>query len=119
MRVNLSVHTLPPFLIWLQSRAMESARQVYRVEYADLRCVVFQPTSTTKKVMFPTGVVVDWVHAFEEHRITTGMSAREMREAMSKSGDWASQHHSWETHLYAIIQAWSKDRASVFDLTEG
>ena len=58
--------------------------------------------------MIPTDVVLEWISAYEFGLINTEMKSREMRQIISPKSEWAKFIHGFDTHLAAIIRAWSE-----------
>lgn len=85
-----------------------SKTTTYIVTHIDEICIVFSENNSTKKVMIPTDVALEWISAYEFGLINTKMSSREMREIVKKKSDWAAHIHAFETHLSAIVRAWAQ-----------
>ena len=91
----------------LENRVISSKKTTYHCCHIDELAIVFSESDGTKKVMLPTDLVLEWIAAYEFGIINTGMLARDMRKQMVLHSDWANFQHGFETHLMAIILAWS------------
>ena len=89
------------------NRQISSNIVQYTCSHADDICLIFAETSGTRKVMIPTDVVVEWISAYESRLISITMTAREMRQIMTKNSVWAPYQHGFETHLKAIVTKWA------------
>ena len=92
----------------LENRVISSKKTTYHCCHIDGLAIVFSESDGTKKVMLPTDMVLEWIAAYEFGIINAGMLARDMRNQMTLHSDWAPFQHGFETHLMAIILAWSK-----------
>ena len=95
----------------LKGSKMYSDRAEYECIFFDERCTIFAESTGTRRVMLPTDLIIEWVSAYDVKMITSTMSAREMRNIVSKNSDWAPYQHGFETHLKAIIYAWAKNKS--------
>ena len=109
--------TLLSFSKWLNGRTVTSVRSAYQVIEANQSFVIFSPTIVdnteqlrgTGHVMLPTELVLEWIHAYHDGRIDVwNHDPRAMREIAKVDSPWASQLHSFETHLAAIVRAWAE-----------
>jgi hypothetical protein len=92
----------------LENRVISSKKTTYHCCHIDLLGIVFSESDGTRKVMLPTDLVLEWISAYEFGLINTGMSSRDMRKKMTLNSDWAPFQHGFETHLAAIVSAWSQ-----------
>jgi len=92
----------------LENRVISSKKTTYHCSHIDELAIVFSESDGTRKVMLPTDLVLEWISAYEFGLINTGMASREMRKKMTLHSDWAPFQHGFETHLAAIVSAWSK-----------
>ena len=92
----------------LDGKKISAGRSEYHCLSADGSCVVFGLSETTKKVMLPTELVLEWIQGFESAVISLDDSAREMRKKIAPRSSWAPFQHGFETHLYAIVSTWAK-----------
>ena len=90
----------------IEGKVLRSIKAEYRCIHLDSNFTVFDRTKGTKKVMIPTEVLLEWISCYEDGLITEGMTARECREVVRRKSEWASQLHSFETHLFAVLEAW-------------
>lgn len=95
----------------LDGRKISAGRSEYHCLSANETSVVFGLSETTKKVMLPTELVLEWIQAFESAVISLDDSAREMRQKVVPRSSWAAFQHGFETHLFAIVSSWAnRDR---------
>lgn len=94
------------------SREVRSERASYSCIFMDDMCTVFE-SSGTRKVMIPTEVILEWVHAYDQRSITHMMSAREMREIVTEGSEWAPYQHGFETHLKAVVYTWAENKTRI------
>ncbi len=108
-----TVHTASPNEIatWMSGKEFASAKTTYKVLEANPTFVIFGGTERTGQVMLPTALVVEWIHAYHQGRISAGDHPRTMREAVCPQSPWAKQLHSFETHLAAVTLAWMTHKA--------
>lgn len=66
--------------------------------------VEFESTGQTLAVMIPLEVILEWMIAADLRVITATMNALEMRDQVKPGSTWASQHHSFESHLAAVVR---------------
>ncbi len=92
----------------LDKEALKSKIAEYDCSYVDSQCIVFSESEGTRKVMIPTDVALEWISALEMGVVNLDMTAREMRNKIARSSDWAPYQHGFETHLFAILHLWSK-----------
>ena len=92
----------------IEKTSIESKRAEYYCSHIDKSNIVFSETDDTRKVMIPTEVALEWISALEFGLIDLSMNAREMRKKISKMSNWAPYQHGFETHLFAILNAWSR-----------
>ena len=78
----------------------------YLIEYCDENFLVFAPTKKTKRAMFPTELVLEWVSALEFGLITKSSDPEKMKNTIMPASGWANYHHGFRTHLAAIIRNW-------------
>ncbi|WP_309382229.1 hypothetical protein [Cerasicoccus frondis] len=93
-------------LLKLLETPLPGHKVTYICEYANDQCMVFEPTNGKNRVMIPTDIALEWIHALELEIIHMEMSAREMRETIVDRSTWSSYNHGFETHLHAIVKAW-------------
>ena len=94
-------------LLNLLEKPIPGSNVTYVCEYADAHCMVFEPTNSRNRVMIPTDIALEWIHALELGVINLGMGAREMRKTIVERSEWSSYNHGFETHLHAIVKAWA------------
>lgn len=87
---------------------LESERAVYKCIKINKYCTIFEQNGSTKRVMIPTDVILEWVSAYNLKKIQFTMSAREMRKIIAPHSLWAPYQHGFETHLKAVIMKWAK-----------
>ena len=78
--------------------------------HIDERCTIFAESTSTRKVMIPTDLILEWVAAYNLGIIVSTMSAREMREKVAPKSDWARYQHGFETHLKAVVYTWAENK---------
>lgn len=78
----------------------------YVIEYCDENFLVFAPTQKTKRAMFPTELVLEWVTALEFGLITKSADPVKMKDTVMPASNWASYHHGFRTHLAAVVKNW-------------
>ena len=91
----------------LENKAVSSGHTDYTCAYFDDACIIFAATEKTKTVMIPTDVALEWVMAYDFGIIKLEDGARGMRDKIKDRSKWASYHHGFETHLYAIVKTWA------------
>ena len=96
----------------IHNHQVSSDRASYSCIFMDEMCTVFESRGT-KKVMIPTEVVLEWIHAYDQRSITHIMSAREMREIVTLGSDWAPYQHGFETHLKAVVYTWAEYKSRI------
>ncbi len=94
--------------VLLEGTVIRSKQKTYHVCHVDEMCLVFSESDTTKKVMIPTDVALEWISAFEFGLINKEMKSREMRGIIRDKSEWAAFIHGFDTHLAAIVRAWSE-----------
>ena len=94
-------------LLQILENPISGANVTYVCEFADEHCIVFGPTSSKNRVMIPTDIALEWIHALELGLIDLKMTARQMRKIIADRSNWSSYNHGFETHLHAIIKAWA------------
>ena len=95
----------------LNGRIISGERVSYHCIEANSVYVVFDKTAKSGKVMLPTEVVMEWIHAYEFGLINVNMNQREMRDMVNKSSGWSGQMHSFESHLRAIVTTWNHEKS--------
>lgn len=96
---------------WLRGRDFPSARQVYHVVDSNAVYTLFGPTDSTGRVLLPTPLIREWIQALLDGRISTAHDPRSMRDRVQPGSPWAKQLHSFETHLWAVVQKWSRTQS--------
>ena len=94
----------------IDGRAIPSSKLLYHCSHIDELCVVFSESNSTRKVMLPTDVVLEWISAYEFGIINIAMSSRDMRDMIKGHSEWAPYQHGFETHLSAIVKVWAKSK---------
>jgi len=94
----------------IDGRAIPSSKLLYHCSHIDELCVVFSESNSTRKVMLPTDVVLEWISAYEFGIINIAMSSRDMRDKIKAHSEWAPYQHGFETHLSAIVKVWAKSK---------
>ena len=94
----------------MEGQTIISARSEYHCSLVNEFFVVFDETDRTGKIMLPTDLVMEWIEAMEDGVINTSMSARRCRRIVSKNSVWATQLHTFETHLKAIANHWQSSK---------
>lgn len=94
----------------LNGRAIPSSRSLYHCSHIDELCLVFSESNSTRKIMLPTDVVLEWIAAYEFGIIDISMTSRDMRDKVKDHSEWAPYQHGFETHLSAIVNAWAKSK---------
>ena len=92
----------------IENKKVFSDRAEYVCVHIDERCTIFAESDTTRKVMIPTDLIIEWVSAYNLGIIISTMSAREMREKIAPKSDWARYQHGFETHLKAVVYTWAE-----------
>lgn len=82
----------------------------YHCIYIDEYCTIFGPTRGSNKVMIPTDLILEWISAYELGVINTNMDSLKCRKIMNTRSDWANQLHSFNTHIFAIVRHWEKQK---------
>lgn len=83
-----------------------SNKTEYLIEYCDENFLVFGPTKMSKRVMFPTELVLEWVTALEFGLITKSSEPGKMKDIVMPGSNWANYHHGFRTHLAAVVKNW-------------
>ena len=94
----------------LDGKIISSKQKTYHCSHIDYQCIIFSETAQTKQVMLPVVVALEWISALETGLININMTGREMRGIVAPRSDWAKQIHSFDTHLWAIVQAWHNSK---------
>jgi hypothetical protein len=88
-------------------RKLPSGKTEYVIEYCDENYLVFEPTGKSKRVMFPSELVLEWITALEYGLITRSSEPDKMKEVVMPASNWANYHHGFRTHLAAVVRNWS------------
>lgn len=80
----------------------------YAIESVDPQAIMFRATMRTGVLMLPTELVLEWLMGYDRQIISVEMNARAMRNKIVEGSIWAKQLHSFETHLRAVVLAYSR-----------
>lgn len=92
----------------LRQQPLKASRVEYRCEEANDDFILFAESDTTGRIMIPTDLALEWIHAYEFGLIELKEQSRSMRKKVAKTSRWAPFQHGFETHLAAIVRAWSE-----------
>jgi hypothetical protein len=92
----------------LRHKPLKASRVEYLCEDANDEFILFAESDTTGRIMIPTDLALEWIQAFEFGLIDLNERSRLMRKKVARTSRWASFQHGFETHLAAIVRAWSE-----------
>ena len=79
----------------------------YACIHAGYRCIIFDSNNTSKKVMIPMDIAIEWVQALIDSKIYIEYAGRLKRDTITKNTVWSTTNHSFESHLNAILRLYN------------
>ena len=92
----------------LHEKPIEGRRKgnQYTCIHADFKCIIFDSTSKSKKIMLPMDVVIEWIEAYRSGEIYPEYASKLKRKIITGNSPWSTTLHSFESHLSAILDAY-------------
>ena len=80
----------------------------YTCVHAGYKCIIFDSNKTSKKVMIPMDIAIEWVQALIDSKIYIEYTSRLKRNTITQDTLWATTNHSFESHLNAILRIYNE-----------
>ena len=80
----------------------------YTCIHAGYKCIIFDSNKTSKKVMIPMDIAVEWVQALIDSKIYIEYTSRLKRNTITQDTLWSTTNHSFESHLNAILRTYNE-----------
>ena len=80
----------------------------YTCIHAGYKCIIFDSNKTSKKVMIPMDIAIEWIQALIDSKIYIEYTSRLKRDTITKDTVWSTTNHSFESHLNAILRIYNE-----------